>query len=156
MKEILKIIFLDVDGVLNSQRKLIEVYEQTHKPHSGYAYPFDEKCLDNLRELVETTNSKIVISSTWRKDEEGRTILLSKLKEYGLDDKVIGYIPILGCKRGEEIEAFINSLNREINFIILDDDNDMGKYEEYLIKTNNRFGLTKDDMNKAVKKLIKK
>ena len=89
MKEILNIIFLDVDGVLNSQRKLVEVYEKTNKPHSGYAYPFDERCLYNLKELVELTNSKIVISSTWRKEEEGRTTLLNKLKEYNLDDKVI-------------------------------------------------------------------
>ena len=62
----MNIIFLDIDGVLNSHRKLIEVYKKTHKPHSGYNYPFDEICLNNLKDLFEKTNSKIVITSSWR------------------------------------------------------------------------------------------
>lgn len=67
----MNLIFLDIDGVLNSHRKLKEVYNRTKKPHSLYNYPFDEICLSNLKLLVETTNSKIVITSSWRKDEEG-------------------------------------------------------------------------------------
>lgn len=47
----MNIIFLDVDGVLNSVNKLIETYKRTHKPHSGYSYPFDEVCLENLQLL---------------------------------------------------------------------------------------------------------
>ena len=38
----MNVIFLDVDGVLNSINKLIEIYNKTHKSHSGYIYPFDE------------------------------------------------------------------------------------------------------------------
>lgn len=66
----MNLIFLDVDGVLNSSRKLREVWELTHKPHSGVNYPFDERCMNNLKLLVEKTNSKIVVTSTWRKYEE--------------------------------------------------------------------------------------
>ena len=86
----MNIIFLDIDGVLNSHRKLIEVYKKTHKPHSGYNYPFDEICLNNLKELVEKTNSKIVITSSWRKDEEGRNKIIQTLKDYSLDQYIIG------------------------------------------------------------------
>lgn len=38
----MNIIFLDIDGVLNSINKLVETYNRTHKPHSGYSYPFEE------------------------------------------------------------------------------------------------------------------
>ena len=66
----MNLIFLDVDGVINSIKHLIEVYNETHKPHSGYSYPFDPNCLENLKRLVSETNSSLVISSTWRHSEE--------------------------------------------------------------------------------------
>ena len=152
----MNIIFLDIDGVLNSHRKLIEVYNKTHKPHSGYNYPFDELCLENLKTLVETTNSKIVITSTWRKDKEGRDKLIQVLKEYELDQHIIGYTPILNQPRGIEIKAYLSTLDHQPNFIILDDDTDMEELQEYLIKTNISVGLTKENTEKAIIKLTKK
>ena len=106
----MNIIFLDVDGVLNSINKLVEVYNKTKKSHSGYAYPFDETCLINLQRLVKETNSKLVVTSTWRRDEEGRQILLNVLRDYELDKEVIGYTPILGKKRGVEIKNYLCTL----------------------------------------------
>ena len=47
----MNIIFLDVDGVLNSRIKLIELYKKTGKPHSGTNFPFDETCLENLKKI---------------------------------------------------------------------------------------------------------
>jgi hypothetical protein len=103
----MNIIFLDIDGVLNSRRKLIEVYKKTQRPHSGFNYPFDEKCLINLQTLVKLTNSKIVITSTWRKKQEGRETLLKALKDYSLDQEVVGYTPVLNSTRGEEIKEYL-------------------------------------------------
>ncbi|MBR4002606.1 MAG: hypothetical protein IKI95_00865 [Clostridia bacterium] len=97
------IVFLDVDGVLNSQNRLIELYNKTGKPHSGSNFPFDEKCLENLKILVKETGAKIVITSTWRKYENDMEILINKFKEYDLAKDVIGYTPILNRKREEEI-----------------------------------------------------
>lgn len=152
----MNIIFLDIDGVLNSHRKLKEVYDKTHKPHSGYNYPFDELCLENLKTLVEATNSKIVITSTWRKDKEGREKLIQALKEYELDQRIIGYTPILNKTRGIEIKAYLSTLDHQPNFIILDDDTDMESLIDYLIKTNIQVGLTKENIEEAIIKLTKK
>lgn len=152
----MNIIFLDIDGVLNSHRKLKEVYKKTHKPHSGYNYPFDELCLENLKTLVEATNSKIVITSTWRKDKEGREKLIQALKEYELDQRIIGYTPILNKTRGIEIKAYLSTLDHQPNFIILDDDTDTEELTEYLIKTNIQVGLTKENIEEAIIKLTKK
>ena len=151
----MNIIFLDVDGVLNSRNKLIEIYNKTHKPHSGYSYPFDERCLENLKLLVQETNSKIVVSSTWRKDEEGRITLLKVLSEYELDNKIIGYTPVLDKERGIEIKQFLISLKETHNFVILDDDLDMGELNPFLIKTNGQVGLTYENVQEAIIKLNK-
>ena len=151
----MNIIFLDVDGVLNSRNKLIEIYNKTHKPHSGYSYPFDERCLENLKLLVQETNSKIVVSSTWRKDKEGRITLLKVLSEYELDNKIIGYTPVLDKERGIEIKQFLISLKETHNFVILDDDLDMGELNPFLIKTNGQVGLTYENVQEAIIKLNK-
>lgn len=149
----MNLIFLDVDGVLNSTNNLVKVYNKTGRPHSGYDYPFDETCLKNLQILVNQTNSNLVITSTWRKDKEGIKILLQKLKEYNLDEKVIGYTPVLNSFRGVEILKFFSTLQDKPNFIILDDDSDMSKLLPYLIETNAQSGLTTENVQQAINKL---
>lgn len=150
----MNLIFLDVDGVLNSRNHLIEVYNQTHKPHSGYSYPFDENCLKNLQNLVLKTNSKLVIDSTWRKDVEGRKTLLKKLNSYNLDIHIIGYTPVLNSTRGVEIKSFLSRLKANPNFIILDDDSaDMEDLLPHLIKTNPQTGLTSQNVEEGLIKL---
>ena len=71
----MNIIFCDVDGVLNSFNHLVEVYYLTGVPHSNFDYPFDDKCLNNLKLLVDD-NTRIVITSKWRKEIEGLNIKL--------------------------------------------------------------------------------
>ena len=39
----MNIIFLDVDGVLNSTSHLKVMCEKNKRPYSGYDYPFDER-----------------------------------------------------------------------------------------------------------------
>lgn len=149
----MNIIFLDVDGVLNSLSNLIDMCNRTKKSYSGYNYPFDKKCLKNLKILVESTDSKIVVSSTWRKNTIGREKLL---RVYGLDQYVIGYTPVLNGIREYEIKEFLAMFKEDVNFIILDDDSDMGELMSYLVKTDRLVGLTSEDVLKGVKKLIKK
>ena len=150
----MNIIFLDVDHVLNSVNKLIEVYKKTGRPHSGYAYPFDEKCLRNLKLIVQETDAKIVITSTWRKDGLGRITLSRILKKHDLDDIVIGLTPILpGKERGDEIKQFLSGLSEIPNFVILDNDSDMGELTPFLVKTNWRVGLTEENVREAIEKL---
>ena len=51
----MKIIFLDIDGVLN-------VIPQGH---DEYGAIFHNHFIDNLKRLIDKTNAKIVITSTW-------------------------------------------------------------------------------------------
>jgi len=52
----MKVIFLDIDGVLN-------VIPQGHDKYGGIFHP---EFVENLRTIIEATDAKIVISSTWR------------------------------------------------------------------------------------------
>ena len=151
----MNIIFLDVDGVLNSIKHLKEEYYKNQRPYSGFEYPFDSDCMNNLKILVESTNAYLVITSTWRKFDIGKKILLFELKKYDLDKKVIGYTNILNTKRGEEIKDFLSKLSCDVNYIILDDDSDFDDLHKYLIKTDYRYGLTYNNVETAIKKLNK-
>lgn len=149
----MNIIFLDIDGVLNSIDKLIEVYKKTGRPHSGSLYPFDEKCLKNLQLLVTETNSKIVITSTWRRDKQCMNVLLNTLDNYNLKSEVIGYTPILYETRENEIKKYLSKLNELPNFVIIDDIVEMGELSQYLIVTSPQTGLTEENVQEAIKAL---
>ena len=149
-------IFLDVDGVLNSINKFKEVYYKTKKAHSGYNYPFDENALENLKEIVIKTNSKIIITSTWRKNRLGKMILLKKLKEYGIDDKVIGYTDVINDNREVEIKEYLRRNPNIKNFIIIDDSSKLVDLIDRLVKIDINVGLTKENKEEAIKKLEKR
>jgi len=151
----MKIVFLDIDGVLNSRNKLIELYNKTGKPHSGTSFPFDEKCLENLKKLVEETNAKIVITSTWRMYEDNMNILLTKFKEYELDKHIIGYTPVLYISREEEINEYLEELEESCDFVIIDDITDMGELNDKLVITSPQTGFTEENLNRAIKILKK-
>ena len=152
----MNIIFLDVDGVLNSIKSLKTAYKKdSTRPYSDYYYPFDPRCLLNLKHLVEETDSYLVITSTWRKHELGREILLSELKKYNLDTRVIGYTDILNKAREVEIKAYLEKLDEDVNYIILDDSKGFPELGEYLIRTNYEKGLTKTKARRGIKKLLK-
>lgn len=150
----MNIIFLDVDGVLNSLEHLIEVYNQTGKPHSGINYPFDERCMLNLKKLVEETNSFIVVTSTWRKNEDEKERLLEELRKYDLEKYVIGYTKDLG-NRILEIKEYLKSIGKKVNFVILDDSIYLEDMVQYLIATNAYFGLREEDVKEAILRLSK-
>ena len=53
----MKVIFLDVDGVLNSQ----QLFE---KSEDAQLISVDEENIKNLKKIVDATGAKIVLSST--------------------------------------------------------------------------------------------
>jgi len=138
----MKVIFLDIDGVLNNTSWLLDQNN------------FDNFCPDNVKifnHIIKKTNAKVVISSTWRLNHPD---LKKIFEDQGVECDIIGYTPDLseckngiyrGSERGTEIFAWIlkNWQNENIEkFIILDDENDMGKLKEFLIQTNMENGIT--------------
>lgn len=142
----MKVIFLDVDGVLNSEKDLLEA--------KGKSELFDRP-LALLKELVESTKAKIVVSSTWRigcsksgrnswYGEEIFKTLTDRLAEYQME--VYDITPVInkpGVQRGDEIRAWLENAKEEIDaFVILDDDADMCEFTgTNLVQTSMKTGL---------------
>lgn len=124
----MKIIFLDIDGVLNCQSMHTDKDDTIIGTMKG---KISKRCLDSLNSLVEETGAKIVLSSTWRSDNDCEQYLY----DIGLKAEIIGKTPHLGkySLRGNEIRAWmidnydiIGKYEHEFHsYIILDDDSDM-------------------------------
>jgi len=123
----MKLIFLDIDGVMNHRN-----FFQRSRLHE--LQEFCPYAVRNLREVIKITGARIVISSTWRK---GRT--MKQLKElfswYDLDQYLIGKTPVLnGEIRGIEIQSYLDAFKHPVeSFVILDDDRDMGHLLPFLV-----------------------
>jgi hypothetical protein len=67
----MKTIFLDIDGVLATNKQFSrnrEKFKHNYKWAEEYdvPYPYDEGCVKILNEIVESTGAQIVLSSDWK------------------------------------------------------------------------------------------
>jgi hypothetical protein len=156
----MKIIFLDIDGVLNceeayrsGQCEYVEwVWEDGRKDHYQRFCSWSKELLNRL---IRETGAKIVISSTWRLS--GIEFMRKVWEMEKMEGDIIGITPSMrtdGIRipRGMEIEYFLDNglgfkhvnwdkkTQRKYmdksdveNYIILDDDSDM------LYKQRNHF-----------------
>ena len=145
----MKVIFLDVDGVLNNDATLTRTVYWT--------VFVDDYLIERLKRLVEKTNAKIVLSSSWRVYRENEKFnkdfcqLVEKLNEFGLH--IDDYTPEFATDdRGEEIDAWLKANPNVKNFVILDDDK-IKLHADHHVRTINRFGLTDKDVDKAIQML---
>lgn len=106
----MKIIFLDIDGVLNNNLHAMELYKLLEdgkmtrdEYYSTWDLPYDDTALP-LKHIVDETGAKIVLSSSWRVLPTNVKKLSKKLKEYNLEifDKTCHNVTVekaveLGC-----------------------------------------------------------
>lgn len=136
----MKIIFLDIDGVMNNIRKW---------PKNAGRRWIDPSAVRRLNKITHATTSAIVISSTWRRFWNVKQIL----EAAGVRGNIIGSTPFLPSEpRGSEIQLWLSKHGAE-KFIILDDDSDMGNLMDALIKTKWDVGLQDIHVKKAIARL---
>jgi hypothetical protein len=106
----MKVIFLDIDGVLNSTR--------TSNPRK-FPYVVDPPLLTRLNRLLERTGAQVVLSSTWRLDPIG----ILAAKHWGVP--FFDICPDMpGCARSSEIIAWLTKHPDVQRFAIIDDEDD--------------------------------
>ncbi len=161
MKNEIKIVFLDIDGVLNCSTTLDRV---------NYNVGIEDEKVKLLKQIIDSTSARIVLVSSWKyfwfkdpKDKPKQDIygnyLDTKLAKEGLiiydktDDGNSFY-------RGEGIIKYLYYLHDNdipfSQFVILDDN--VFDYRETdlmnnLVCTNYKFGLTQNLVDKAIKVL---
>lgn len=138
MNQPTKILFLDIDGVLNSRR--------TASAFDGYPHTFDGTDMDRfdhvaitlMRRLCKETDCAVVLSSDWR-----YTCSVHETAN-ALDLPVIGATPMMGnVSRGTEINAWLTEhANVEVYAIVDDIAQMLPSQQSRFVQTDELFGLS--------------
>lgn len=133
----MKVLFLDIDGVLNNFKD------------RNFGKSLSKASCENLNTLLKKVpDLKIVISSAWR--HNGLEFMKEMLNENNIDGKRV--IDITGNEngiRGYQIQCWLDRNPEVTNCVIIDDDSDMGELMNKLVKTNSFVGLTSKAVEQA-------
>lgn len=134
----MKVLFLDIDGVLNSHRSFIAANNDAFPDLSIRGMKkIDHVGVGLLRKMCSLTDIKIVVSSTWRM---GHTV--DELAK-AFDLPIIDATPVLDTIRGHEIQHWLDRHPDVTNYAIVDDDSDMLESQlPFFVKTSHYDGVT--------------
>ena len=151
----MKIIFLDFDGVITIPPKW---YINSNK-------------IKWIKKIVDETDAKIVVSSSWRRENVKETIndMIGKTKRcprnkmlYWLVDNLYDVTSWFsdkkynGTGRGGEIQTWLDKHPEVDNYVIIDDDGDFLDEQLYhFVQTNYEDGITETESIRAIKVLNK-
>ena len=137
------LIFLDFDGVLNSQ-KFFEKNPSAYDDYLANKLVLDPDAVSYLNEAIRRSGARVVISSAWRK-RYGIGELKSRLRRAGLirEAMIIGRTPSIGdgIPRGHEICSWMVEHGQGAPYVVLDDRDDMEPCLDSHVMTDPRLGL---------------
>lgn len=162
----MRVVFLDIDGVLNHAATRSDVLPTSGEP---LPIPIEPACMARLNRLIADTCAKVVISSSWRLFARWQD-LGPALVRHGLVAEVIGETPDLPnneawlanwqarkgkpfefdrLERGWEIAEWLAAHPEVTAFVILDDVSDMDVLIPWLVLTHPNDGLDDPDVERA-------
>lgn len=160
----IKVLFLDIDGVLNTGWWYTQM--NGNSPKDKYGYAFDPHSVANLKKILDETGADIVISSSWK--SFGFSELEDMWQDRGLPGKLIGITPnsvsdemLLNADldhmelfsiRGMEIKEWLIKNGKHVShYVIIDDmDNFLPEQKSHFVQTNPEVGITTEDTERAI------
>ncbi len=154
----MNVIFLDIDGVLNTSHFGLNDYKNKY---GGYLI-IDSKKVEILKNICDLTNTKVVLSTGWKDILDDELKPLNKDGEFLLEIFNMYHIPLIGKTKtipkdlGDgkqqkywkeyEILDYLKNHPEVIHFCIIDDDtNGLESLLDYLVKTKDYQGLEEDE-----------
>jgi len=139
----MKVLFLDIDGVLNNFQS------------RNFGETFNVSACKNLNSLLKKVPElKIVVSSAWRM--HGLAYMKKVLKGNGIDpDRIVDITGNEQGERGHQIQCWLDRNPGVTGMVIIDDESDMGALKDKLVKTSSYIGLTSTHVTEAIKMLEK-
>lgn len=155
----MKIIFLDIDGVLNYTNWYVSERYQDMQMDENTEIDIDPECAKRIVNICNETDAKIVITSDWRLSWYGTILRLGRggISENYILDKTPEriWLKFLNTKidtsRGAEISDWLEAHPECTNYVIIDDRTDFNENQnDNFVHINPMYGITDEDMNKAI------
>lgn len=166
-----KFVFLDFDGMLNTARYHRMLCHSGRTTTDEFGALFDPKAVANLQTILERSEAKLVITSSWRMEGldgirdlwrsrilPGQIVDITPFYLYGvfrqsLDDEPFAGIA-LGCRGMEIAEWLARNGEPRTPYVILDDEDDMLLSQaDRFIRIDAEVGITADDARRAIELL---
>lgn len=165
MRSPVKLLFLDVDGVLNDYETIVAASNQ------GRDLSLEEHLMDminptyveRVNRILQVTGARVVLSSSWRRMFDTMPEIRDFFAKVGFDTRLwLGRTPVRyhGLRlsdmpsRGLEIQRFLSSIIpvRDVtSIVILDDDQDMAHLNHRLVRTAGRAeGISEKNVEEAI------
>jgi hypothetical protein len=159
----MKVVFMDIDGVLNSN-----YWNASHQIEISNGEYIDEKKVQLFARIIEKTGAVIVMHSGWRlwfddklkPTRKEASNLVEMLRKYSLDifDKTpdftteeIRKAKKFSLVKSNEILAWLGSHSEVTNYIVIDDLNlHNDELRKYQIRTDSALGLTELDVENSI------
>ena len=162
-----KVVFLDIDGVLNSN-----LWNESHQREISDGTLIDMEKIRLLSKLIQSTNSKIILHSGWkywfdsdlnplRREAENlrsllekeRLIIASTTPDHATEE--IRRSKKFSLIKADEILAWL-SVHKDVEKWVVIDDLDLHNTEIELhqVRTDQNVGLTLEDVRKAEEMLL--
>ena len=156
----MKIIFLDIDGVVNCS----DTKERIHG-----IIGVEQQKIALVKQIVQATGAKLVLSSTWRigwfyedsnsqgADVEEWDYLRNEFRKQGLE--FLDHTPLHKDRhRGREIQEWLDNCNEEVEAYVVIDDSmwDIRElHKHHMVKTSYGYGLLPTGVEMAIQILNK-
>ena len=161
-----KVIFLDIDGLLNTERQHDHCVEAGLAYVDNFGYSFDPVAVANLKRIVDEAGADIVISSSWKfwglstmqklwanRELPGKLI---DVTPNNVSDEMLLSVDLdlmeLPAGKGSEIKEWLETKGKQVtHYAILDDLPDMlPEQQTHFVQTDPRIGITKDDADRVI------
>lgn len=145
------VLFLDIDGVLNSTRFF---KSPAYRRLGSHLDDLDPEPCALLNGLLQDTKALVVLSSSWR-IFFSTTEISQLLAKRGCHVSFIGVTPRSSDGyRGKEIKSWLKENPVVQRFAIVDDSDDMKPYMRRLVRTSCEDGLQEHHLPKLRKLLV--
>lgn len=133
----MRVLFLDIDGVLNRIGYRPEVSR-------GLRSWIEPELAERLSAVIRAIGAEIVLASDWRRGRELEH-LREELRAAGVEGALRGVTPVLGVARWREIEAWLVEQAVALDdVVIVDDIFDMGELAARFVRISPLNGLDED------------
>ena len=145
----MNVIFLDYDGVVNTPMWNEDGTQCSYGfPKQGKVNNF--QAVQWVSEFCQKYHYSIVVSSTWRMDDNYKECLINGGLRDGIE--ILGKTKILHKTRGVEIEQYLKEHPEVDNYLIFDDEEDFFDYQyAHLVLTDDTVGFMMNDFKEAAK-----
>ena len=149
----LRVLFLDIDGVLNSRHWFTTrpAWETFEGEYSFWHYNLSPLLVGRLNTIIEHTGAQVVISSNWRR---GLSLsdLRAVLQTRGFRGRILGKTGVdTQEERWREISDWLRAQPvPPVAFVVLDDEPLPQEAQRFFVRTDSAVGLSDDDVARAI------